>query len=150
MIDLVGAYREYRVIKSLESSKELLVNRFDTLNKLYNSKPREKSESFFIIEYDESERLRKINRIKEQKGSQLNLIDKTHRIVTGILNSSHSKFVFSHNHPGGKVNPSTHDVLFTISYKKFLRKNFKELVDHIIWTKNETYSFSKDSELLRD
>jgi len=148
MPDIIGFFNELRTIRALESSNQTIETRFETLDLLYLSKDRTKSEAFYICEYDFEDKLKKINKIKEQNGSRIDLLSKTQNIISCLLSSKNKKFVFSHNHPTENSSPTGDDIFFTFGYNRFLKEKKKILVDHIIWSRRDIYSFKNQSRLL--
>jgi len=57
-----------------------------------------------------------------------------------ILHDAHS-VIFAHNHPSGSCEPSTHDKEFTRIMERGLRDFGVNLLDHIIISKYEYFSF---------
>ncbi len=67
------------------------------------------------------------------------------RLAAKALRHHAVKCVIAHNHPGGSVAPSQADIETTHSILNTLALLGIELVDHIIVSGNETFSFQADS-----
>lgn len=55
--------------------------------------------------------------------------------------------IIAHNHPSGTIQPSDTDIALTIELKHMLKSIDVELVDHIIITDDDAYSFFLNSEI---
>ena len=55
--------------------------------------------------------------------------------------------ILVHNHPSGNVNPSENDLKITIQAKKVLKLIDVTLLDHIIITQEELYSFAEHHQI---
>jgi DNA repair protein RadC len=58
-----------------------------------------------------------------------------------------SGVVLCHNHPSGNINPSESDLNLTKKIKEALKFLDIQLVDHVILTKDDYYSFSDHNKL---
>lgn len=67
------------------------------------------------------------------------------RLAATALRHHAVKGVIAHNHPGGSVVPSKADIMTTQSVLNTLAMLDIELVDHIIVSENEAFSFQADS-----
>lgn len=67
------------------------------------------------------------------------------RIAAAALRHHAVKCVVAHNHPGGSVQPSAADIRTTQDILATLHTLGIELVDHIIISDNEAFSFQADS-----
>jgi len=68
-------------------------------------------------------------------------------VFQSALLSNSSSIILFHNHPSGNINPSESDVAITIKIAKAGRFLDINLLDHIIITENEYYSFADDGRL---
>jgi len=68
-------------------------------------------------------------------------------IVKLALDSNATSVIISHNHPGGTCKPSQNDIIATEAVLKALKTVDITLMDHIIVTSNNYYSF-KDNGLI--
>lgn len=58
-----------------------------------------------------------------------------------------SGIIICHNHPSGNINPSNSDISLTQKLKEAARLIDINLIDHIIYTENQYFSFSDKSML---
>jgi DNA repair protein RadC len=58
------------------------------------------------------------------------------------LNIHSDYIIIAHNHTSGEAEPSEQDISFTIGFKALLAELYIVLVDHLILTPNDYYSFS--------
>lgn len=68
-------------------------------------------------------------------------------IARGIAEHDASFIVLGHNHPGGNLYPSYLDVQLTEDMGKLARMLQVVIVDHIILTSTDHYSFVEDNKL---
>ena len=66
-------------------------------------------------------------------------------ILTIALNCAASKIVIAHNHPGGGLRPSQMDIGITDKLKEVCDVLDIELLDHIIMTGKDYYSFMENN-----
>jgi DNA repair protein RadC len=71
------------------------------------------------------------------------------RVAAGALRHHAVKGIVAHNHPGGSVKPSPADIKATQDILRALSVLGIELVDHIIVSDNDSFSFQADSMLGR-
>lgn len=64
-------------------------------------------------------------------------------VVKRALKLNAAKIIVAHNHPSGNLQPSTADLDITIALKKALALVDITLMDHIIVTEKEAFSFSE-------
>ena len=69
------------------------------------------------------------------------------RIIEQALKNNASGIILVHNHPSGDITPSTSDNELTEELKNISKSMDIRLLDHIIVSKKEYYSFSKNGEL---
>lgn len=69
------------------------------------------------------------------------LVDIRNIIQLALLSNSNS-IIIAHNHPSGKLSPSNSDKVITNKIKEASKLFDIKLVDHLILTENEHYSFS--------
>ena len=67
-------------------------------------------------------------------------------IRKAILNKS-TKIIVGHNHPSGSVNPSNEDIELTIRLSESCKMLGLQLLDHLIVTKSDFFSFKNKSLL---
>lgn len=63
------------------------------------------------------------------------------------LKSLSTSFILAHNHPSGNLNPSQADIDLTRKIKEAGKIMDIQLLDHLIMTKNEYYSFADEGSL---
>lgn len=68
-------------------------------------------------------------------------------IVQKAIEHNAAKIIVSQNHPSGKVFPSEADDRVTSDLKKILEIICVKLVDHIVVTAKDTYSFAENGRL---
>ena len=64
------------------------------------------------------------------------------RIVSEVLKCGGTGVVLAHNHPRGIALPSNQDILVTQEIQKALHVVQLELIDHLIFTEDDYYSFN--------
>ena len=70
------------------------------------------------------------------------------KLIFGVaLKSNASGIIITHNHPSGNLKPSDADIELTKKIKKCADFLDITLIDHIIVTKNDFYSFSNEGKL---
>lgn len=72
------------------------------------------------------------------------LVDVRNIIQLALLSNSNS-IIIAHNHPSGKLSPSNSDKIITNKIKEASKLFDIKLVDHLILTENEHYSFSNNN-----
>jgi DNA repair protein RadC len=81
------------------------------------------------------------------KGSRrATLIDISHLMAVAVLSHS-SNLVLAHNHPSEHLKPSKPDTLITNKIKEACKYHEIQVLDHIILTKDEYYSFADEGLL---
>lgn len=143
MFSIFQNRKEKKVISSIISKKYKLEESNKAIDLLYKSRSRDIAEALYLIEIDQLNMICDISLIKEQKGINLNLNKKDLKFLYKKISASNSlKFILSHNHPSQNCNPSIQDLIATVILKKNIKNINKELVDHVIWTKNKMYSYT--------
>lgn len=102
-------------------------------------------ESTFIILLNS--RLNTIGFAKISQGGLSETIVDVRLIAKFAIESLASHVILVHNHPSGGVKPSRQDELLTSSLEKGLSFLNIKLVEHIIISENEYYSFSDEGKL---
>lgn len=62
--------------------------------------------------------------------------------VKYIINDNAAGVIISHNHPGGKSQPSAADINFTIQFRSLVRKINVNFIDHIVVGSGDCTSFA--------
>ncbi|MDR2077642.1 MAG: DNA repair protein RadC [Rickettsiales bacterium] len=68
-------------------------------------------------------------------------------VITKTTQNGASGIIIVHNHPSGDPNPSKADIEVTASLKDILEKVDIRLYDHLIVTRSQSFSFSKEGLL---
>lgn len=68
-------------------------------------------------------------------------------ILSAALNCAAVGFILSHNHPSGKLKPSYKDIQLTHKLQSAAKMFDLPLLDHIIITKDDYYSFADHGDL---
>jgi DNA repair protein RadC len=70
-----------------------------------------------------------------------------HTILQGALLTNAVAIILAHNHPSGNVKPSTEDINTTAKITKAAKLLDISVLDHIIYTRENCYSFADDGEI---
>ena len=100
-------------------------------------------EQFYVIWLGTQNRVIHYERLSEGSVSESPVY--LNRLAATALRHHAVKGVIAHNHPGGKVTPSKADIETTQRILRTLAVLDIELVDHIIVSENEAFSFQADS-----
>lgn len=100
-------------------------------------------EQFYVIWMGTQNRVIHYERLSEGSVSESPVY--VSRLAATALRHHAVKGVIAHNHPGGCVTPSSADIQTTHSIMNTLSVLGIELVDHIIISENEAFSFQADS-----
>lgn len=100
-------------------------------------------EQFYVIWLGTQNRVIHTERLSEGSVSESPVY--ISRLAAKALRHHAVKCVIAHNHPGGSVTPSKADIATTQSILSTLAMLGIELVDHIIVSDNEAFSFQADS-----
>ena len=68
-------------------------------------------------------------------------------ILQGALLTNAVGIILAHNHPSGNVKPSTEDINTTAKITKAAKLLDISVLDHIIYTRENCYSFADDGEI---
>ena len=96
-------------------------------------------EEMYLLIMDASNKI--IEKILISKGSSNALYMTPADILRNVLRTASSKFILAHNHPSGNTKPSEEDLTFTDKIKKSSKIIGLSLLDHIVFTQNEYFSF---------
>jgi DNA repair protein RadC len=107
------------------------------------------------MEYQESMYILLLDRANQVLGYQLLSLGSTTGVLVDIkmvlhaalLSNSHG-VILAHNHPSGCVKPSHQDDKITLEVKKGLEAIDVKLLDHLIISPNDYYSYTSESNLL--
>ncbi|MDR2644718.1 MAG: DNA repair protein RadC [Endomicrobium sp.] len=110
---------------------------------LISSLSGEKIEKVYILTLDSG------NRITSYKELESGTVNKSflmpRKIAETALNNKAASIIIAHNHPGGTLKPSQSDIAATISVRKALESIEVFLLDHIIVSNNDYFSFKEHS-----
>lgn len=105
--------------------------------------------SKFTIELQEEFKVLLLNRNNQvlgiyslSKGGVSSTVVDLKLIFSVALKCSASSIIIAHNHPSGNINPSEADIIITKKIRKAGKYLDIVLLDHIILTKDDYYSFS--------
>ena len=94
----------------------------------------------------------KLEVIKEhllQKGSINGVQIHPREVLKTVLNTNATSVILTHNHPGGKSEPSRNDIVLTKQIVEILNAAGIVVFDHIIISENSYYSF-RDNHLIKN
>lgn len=120
-----------------------LSERLELADQIFSNINTNKGEILYIISLDKKNTLKEVKLIQKSKTDCINVDMK--RLEKYISNSDQNRFILTHNHPGYISCPSFEDIDFTVAVKRIVSKYKKTLVDHIIWTKDASFSFEKNN-----
>ncbi len=100
-------------------------------------------EQFYVIWLDTQNRVIHFERLSEGGISESPVY--LNKIAVAALRHRAVKGIVAHNHPGGNVTPSKADISTTHDILHALNMLGIELIDHIIVSENECFSFQADS-----
>ncbi|MCL1901256.1 MAG: DNA repair protein RadC [Endomicrobia bacterium] len=131
----MSGYYSYLDIKSPQSlgSPEAVVDYLITVLS------GEKIEKFYVVLLDAG------NKVIESKEIESGTVNKSivmpRKIAEIALTNKASAVIIAHNHPGGTMKPSQHDIDATAAVKKALKALDISLLDHVIVSGNKYLSF---------
>ncbi|MGV0995504.1 JAB domain-containing protein [Empedobacter falsenii] len=102
-------------------------------------------ESFFVLFLDNSLRVKGFLKVS-QGGLTQTSVD-VRMIFNAALNCLATALIISHNHPSGKLEPSQADIRITQKIKEGCEILDINLIDHIIITEFDSYSFLENKIL---
>lgn len=88
-----------------------------------------------------------IDKILISKGGHNSMAITPIEILRPIIMTNGNNFILAHNHPSGDINPSEEDITFTRKLKKAVDLLGLNLLDHVIYTDSDWYSFNKENLL---
>ena len=84
----------------------------------------------------------------QQRGTIDHVTVHPREVLKSLINSGATSFIMAHNHPSGNVRPSQADIDMTRQIKEAAETVDIKLIDHVIVSKNLTFSF-KDAGLIK-
>lgn len=103
-------------------------------------------ESFFILLLNRSNET--IGFAKISQGGITGTVVDTKIIAKYCIDTLASGVILAHNHPSGNLSPSDADNKITLKIKKALEYIDTVILDHLILTKNDYYSFTDNGKML--
>lgn len=143
LLNLVfSSYKVY--LKSTQTMTELknasTVNRF--LKTFYAGARKER---FYVLCLDSKKRLIKACLISEGSINETQVYIRN--ILEDVIKTNATKVILTHNHPSGNATPSTADIESTKQIIRALKIISVEVLDHIIITDDDYFSFKKNDLL---
>lgn len=105
----------------------------------------EKTEQFLVIYLDNGNHLLDTEVLEEGTVDQLKLYPR--KVLERALEVGCGRIIVIHNHPSGVAEPSREDETLTRNLKKAMEPLNLKLIDHIIVTESNQYSFSRNDLL---
>lgn len=115
------------------------------LRSIYDADQLEWREELIMLLLDN--KLEVIGYYKISSGGRANTIYDPRMIFSVALTSGAMKFIISHNHPSGNLVPSKADIEMTKELAEGGKILHIELLDHVIITTDDYYSFANDNLL---
>lgn len=122
-------------ITSFNGNKNDFINYFKGL----------KQETFIIILLDE--RYRKITTLNFSDKNKTSVTGDIPEIITAFAVNKPTFAIIAHNHPSGILTPSTTDDITTAKINLMCNLHSVTLIDHVIVTKDNAYSYHIDGRL---
>ena len=156
-----SSVNELKLIKGIGNSKAAQIKAIFELNKRFQSHKINYKEIYnpkqiyeyikYDLKYKTQEHLLAIylrkNKIISKKLINIGTSDQTlisHKeIISGAIRENAQGIIIAHNHPSGDPNPSREDILATKKLQKIARDLEMSLLDHIIISKNNYFSFKE-------
>lgn len=120
-------------------------NAADFIRKLYTRGTIELQESFIVLYLNNQNEI--IGYYKHTTGGINATIADLRLILGTALKSASTSLIVAHNHPSGNLTPSSSDEKLTKEIKKGAELLNLRLLDHIIVTKKEYFSFADNNYL---
>jgi DNA repair protein RadC len=108
---------------------------------LISSLSGEKIEKVYVLTLDSGNRATSCIELESGTVNKSFLIPR--KIAETALNNKAVSIIIAHNHPGGTLKPSQSDIAATISVRKALESIEVLLLDHIIVSNNDYFSFKE-------
>lgn len=80
-------------------------------------------------------------------GSSANCLVEVKTLLAGALTAHADAIIISHNHPSGRITPSPQDDQITVAVRRGCEAVGLRLLDHIIVTADNYYSYNDNSRL---
>ncbi len=134
--------KTYEVYLSQEDTKVVFKNPDVVSRYLKKFFINEKRECFYIVCLDQNKKL--INTLLVSEGSTNEIQVYIRNIFEVVIKTNATNVILVHNHPSGECLPSNSDILTTNEIIKSLELISVKVVDHIIMTKDDYFSFAKN------
>ena len=131
-----SVFEQRKVIKSEDA--------YDVIRKFYGDEI-EIYESFFILLLNRSNTC--IGYAKISQGGCFGTVIDVKMIAKYVIDSFAQSVILAHNHPSGNTTPSNEDRLQTEKIRNALRLFDCKVVDHLILTQDQYYSFADEGIL---
>lgn len=133
--------RKRKINGKISSAKDVA----STLTKFYKRNTIEVREQFFVLYLNNSNEVLGYH-THSIGGVKASIVDI--RILFSVaLKSLATSVIVAHNHPSGALKPSNSDIIITNKIKKAGELLDIKLLDHIILTKDDFYSFAEEGKL---
>lgn len=70
------------------------------------------------------------------------------QLLHPVIKQGYARMILAHNHPIDSAQPTAEDIVMTHELKLLAGKMGIDLIDHVIVSRQETYSFAHDGGLL--
>jgi DNA repair protein RadC len=129
---------EALLVPTITSSRAV----FDIMHPILCDLPHEE---FWILALNNSHKV--IHKFQLSKGGITGTVVDLRILFRSLFDCNAVAFIMVHNHPSGALHPSEADVNLTIKVKDASRHLDVRLMDHLIITTQNYYSFSDDNKL---
>lgn len=102
-------------------------------------------ERLYMVMLDINDRIMDISCISEGSGN-LAVAD-LNTITAKVSRTQAQKIIVAHNHPSGTLTPSIDDIKSTVAIASILKVLGKQLIDHIVFSKDTYYSMYESDDL---
>lgn len=127
--------------KRLRYSSELLNNSLDVRAYLQLNLAEEKNEVFAALFLDNTHRLLAFEKLFYGTINETMVYPRT--VVQKTLEYNAAKVIFAHNHPSNHCEPSDADIEITRDLRRILSALNVSIVDHVIVSYKNSYSFAE-------
>jgi DNA repair protein RadC len=138
----VGLYIKKKIIlekRPVVDDKEMVLLIMDSVE--YFQQHIDYKEMFYALYLNNAGRLLSLLMVSE--GSDVDTAVSPKQILQGAILQNATSIILVHNHPSGNVTPSKNDITLTTQIRKSALLFDIKLVDHVIMTKGDSYSFAE-------
>ena len=118
---------------------------YKVMLKIHNDDTIDYTETFRVIYLNHANHVLGWRTISEGGLNSTNCDVRT--ILQGALLTNAAAIILAHNHPSGNVKPSMEDIKSTAQITKAAKLLDIMVLDHIIYTRENCYSFADDGEI---